>query len=146
RCGRTQVKMFRRWSSKATGRRRSRASGTSAGAHRRREMGGDLFPHVGFKPLSPPTEVSMSGERICLALESIADALTKWVTLEQERFNRAYPVKPDATDATVTIPVTEEQRLEALLHSASPEEIAEYIGPREQEFLDRPEPSPEKSP
>lgn len=83
-------------------------------------------------------------ERQVEAMERIADALECWCKLEQQRFDKEYPVKRDVTDATVTVPETEDERLRKLLHSATPEEIEEYIGPRELAFLKRPEPSPQK--
>lgn len=80
--------------------------------------------------LSPNEET-----RLLAALESIADSLAEWCKLNQARFDKEYPVKPDVTDAVVTrIPTDEELRRKA--QGASDEPIEDWLtlGPRERKF------------
>jgi hypothetical protein len=76
-------------------------------------------------------------ERIASSFEVIADTLVAWYKLDQQRFDYEHPVKPVASDIDVHVPETEEERLRKLM-SASDEEIAEYVGPRESEYIARP--------
>lgn len=72
-------------------------------------------------------------ERIATAAESIAEALTMWCKLEQQRFDREYPVKTPR-DAIVTHVKTPEEILRENI-GGEPEPLEEWIGPREQELL-----------
>ena len=91
---------------------------------------------------SSVNEMLSHEERAVCALEAIADALTQWVKLEAQRFEHEHPAKPTATDIDLHVPKTEEQKLRELM-SASPEEVEEYVGPRERRFTESPpQPSP----
>jgi len=74
-------------------------------------------------------------ERMASAFEVIADTLTAWYKLEQQRFEKQFPVKPDARDATITrIPSREDALKED--QGASEEPTDEWIGLREQELIE----------
>ncbi len=81
--------------------------------------------------------------RLVDALESIADSLAEWCKLNQARFDREYPIRPVASDIDVHVPETEEERLQKL-QSALPEEIEEYVGPRERYILEHPPERPKE--
>jgi len=74
-------------------------------------------------------------ERAVTALESIADALTAWVKLEQQKFDKLYPVKVPR-DATATKLPSEEDRLREDLGSTN-EPLDEWIGLREQKVISK---------
>jgi hypothetical protein len=74
-------------------------------------------------------------ERAVVALESIAEALTSWCKLEQQRFEKEYPVK-QAREAIVTHVQTEEERLRQEQGDTG-ESLEEWVGPREQAILSR---------
>jgi hypothetical protein len=81
------------------------------------------------------TESMGHEERAVVALETIAFALTAWVTLEEKRFEKEYPVKPEPRDARITHIPTSEERLRKEQGSSS-EPIEEWIGLREQQVID----------
>lgn len=81
-------------------------------------------------------------ERACLALEGIATALTEWVKIEAQRFEKEYPPKREPREALVTYIPTEEEELQRD-QGASGESQDEWIGLREREVLEQ---SSKKSP
>jgi hypothetical protein len=75
-------------------------------------------------------------ERAVQALESIAEALTLYAKIEGQRYEREYPSKPDARDATITRVQSADDRLrESQGVTGEPEE--EWFGLREQEVIDK---------
>ena len=93
--------------------------------------------------LDPDTVISASlsqEERAVRAFEDIAEALTSWVKLCQQRFEKEYPVK-EPREAVVTHVKSEEERLRES-QGATGEPIEQWgelndddLGPRERELL-----------
>lgn len=77
-----------------------------------------------FEPLNSDQE-----ERAVCALEAIAEALTLWCKLEAQKFDKQYPVKPEARDATITRIKTDEDRARASLGGDPSESLDEWTSP-----------------
>jgi hypothetical protein len=72
--------------------------------------------------------------RMASAFEEIADTLTAWYKLDQQRFEKEFPVKVKPEDATVTTIASDEDALREA-QGASSEPLEEWTGQREQEFI-----------
>ena len=73
-------------------------------------------------------------ERDERAMESIARSFEKIAEILDSWYKKAYPVKPEPSDADVTVPKTEEQKLAEQLGEHDPV-VTEWIGERERKFL-----------
>lgn len=74
-------------------------------------------------------------ERAVVALEAIAVALTLWSKLQQQRFDKEYPVK-QPREATVThVKNEEDELLESLGSTGESLEDWTTLGPREQAVI-----------
>jgi hypothetical protein len=78
-------------------------------------------------------------DRIACAFERIADSLEEWCKLNQARFEREFPIKPEPKDATIThIPTTEDELRSS--QGAGEEDLSTWtsdVGVREQAIIDR---------
>lgn len=73
-------------------------------------------------------------ERLVIAFEKIAEALTLRATLDADRFTKEYPPRRDPSDITVSKPKTEEDYLRED-QGQSEESIEEWIGQRERDII-----------
>jgi len=97
-----------------------------------------------IREMAEADERSMA--RIAAALEVLADTAAAWYKLEAARFDKEFPVKPDARDATITrIPSTEDELRAS--QGSSEESLSTWtsdVGVREQAIIDRPPEGPQK--
>lgn len=76
--------------------------------------------------------------RLVEALEGIAESLALWCKLQQDRYNKEYPVKPVPQDAKVTHIANAEDRIRASIGGNSNEPIDRWVsGIFEKEFEER---------
>lgn len=89
--------------------------------------------HENAPELPSSREQTEAIQSVASALRGIGAAIHNLYTLERERFNKQYPEKRSATDATITHRQTEEERLREE-QGATDESIDEWMGRREIQF------------